>query len=269
MNFFRTVFATCSHFRNYRAIRDVPVTKSLKYIALLITLLSLLGFLSYLPVIHNYTESFATWADTNLPELSIKDGKAMTTVAQPYRRGNDQFLFLLDTTGQTTHPETNALMGLLVESNQLTFWVNYTNTTPATVRSQHADLRGFPDGVVNGDYFRQFIRAFAWVGLPLFFLVITLVALFTVLTQAYIFALIATLMERNHPRSLRLTQLLNIAIHAATPAALVYTIYQTLRLGEFDLWLVYLVIYGVYVVGAASACREQIPTEAPEKDKLL
>jgi hypothetical protein len=269
MNFFRTVYATCAHFRNYRAVRDLPVSGSLKYIGLLIPLLTLMGLGSYLPVLHGYVETFAEWADTHLPEFSIENGKVITAVEQPYRHGNQNFLFLLDTTGQTSRPETNALMGLLVESDRLTFWTQNTNTTPATVRSQHAELRGFPNGRVNGNYFRHFIYAFAWVGLPLFYIVITLIALFTVLAQAYLFALAASFLERTQPAGLRLPQLLNIAIHAATPAALIYTIYHALRLAEFDLWLVYLVIYGVYVVGAASACRDPLPAETPEKDELL
>jgi len=269
MKFLRTVFLTCSQFRNYRAVRDVPVTASLKYITSLIVLLSLLGLLSLIPTLRDRTETFARWADQNLPAFSIKDARVTTTEEQPYRAGNDQFLFILDTTGQTRQPETNALMGLLVEEKDFVFWIKHTNTPTAAVRSQRAELRGFPDGVVNGDYFRQLVRSFMWVGVPVVFVIIVLIALFTVLVQAYIFALIASLMERSNPHGLQLPQLLNLAIHAATPAALVYTIYQALRLTGFDLWLVYLLIYGVFVVGAASACRDRAPAKEPEEDELL
>ncbi|MEI6084080.1 MAG: DUF1189 family protein [Verrucomicrobiota bacterium] len=269
MNFFRTVFLTCSQFRNYRTLRDVPVWTSLKYITTLITLLALLSLLSLIPTLRDRTDGFARWADRNLPAFSITNAHVKTTVAQPYRAGNEQFLFILDTTNLTRQPETNALMGLLVEETNFVFWIKNTNAPTAIVRSQRAELRGFPDGVVNGNYFRQLVRAFMWVGLPVLFLIITLIALFTVLVQAYIFALIASLMERTNPKGLRLAQLLNLAIHAATPAALIYTIFQALQLTGVDLWLIYLLIYGVFVVGAANACRERLPAEEPEEDELL
>lgn len=269
MNFFRTVFQSCSHFQNYRTFRDQPVSAALKYIIQLITLLSLGGLLSLLPLAANYTDAFATWADKHLPAFAIKDGRVTTAVPQPYRAGNRDFLFILDTTGQTQKPETNALRGLLVDTDHFTFWVKNTNTAAAPFRAQRAELRGFPDGTVNGQYFRNLIHAFAWVGLPVLFVVITLVALLTVLIQAYIFAFVASLMERHQPHGLRLPQLLNIAIHAATPAALIYTVYQALRLDNIDLWLVYLIIYGVYVVGAANACRDHRPAPKPEENELL
>ena len=269
MNFFRTVRDTCAHFRNYRAIRDVPVTTSLKYIVRLVALLSLIGFASFIPTGRERMEAFAQWADANLPAFSIKDAHVATTVAQPYRAGDENFTFLLDTTGTTRQPETNALMGLLVESDSFTFWIKNTNAPDAIVRSRRAELRGFPDGAVNGDYFRHLIRAFAWVGLPMFYGAITLIALLTLLVQAYIFAVVASLMERNQPRGLKLAQLLNLAIHAATPAAIVYTAYLALQLHGIDLWLIYLVIYGLYVVGAASACRDTQPAEEKKEDELV
>src|SRR5882724_2634135 len=109
MSFLRTVFYTCSHFRNYRTIRDLPASTSLKYIAKLVTLLSLVGLIGFLPVAHDYVETFAAWMDKNLPPVSIKQGRVVTDVAQPYRAGDDKFLVILDTTGQTKQPETNAL----------------------------------------------------------------------------------------------------------------------------------------------------------------
>ena len=129
-------------------------------------------------------------------------------------------------------------------------------------------MKGFPDGAVNGGYFRQLIHAFAWLAIPLALVIITLIALLTAMIQAYIFALLASLMERGNPRGLQLVQLLNIAIHAVTPAAIVYTVYEALRLEGVDLWLIYLVIYGIFVVGASNACRDRLPNEEREEDGL-
>jgi hypothetical protein len=256
MNFFRTVIALCAHFRNYRAVRDLPVTASLKYVTKLIALLSVVALVSYVPRALDLGDEFAHWVDKHFPAFSIRDGKVITDVTQPYRAGNEDFLLLLDTTGKLTQPDPTALQGVLFMADSFVFWIKATNAPNAIVRSQRHSLRGFPDGVVNGDYFRQLIRSFLWVGLPVSLLVVILFGLATSLIQAYLFSLVASLLERNVPHGLALPQLLNIAIHAVTPAAIIFTTYFALRLKGIDLWLVYLIAYGIFLVGASAACRD-------------
>ena len=78
-------------------------------------------------------------------------------------------------------------------------------------------------------------------------------------------------MERSMPAPLQLSQLLNIAIHACTPPAIVVTAYAAMRLHSLNLWLVYLIVYGIFLVGASSACRDHMrKTEPPSApDDLL
>jgi hypothetical protein len=269
MNFLRTIFDSCAHFRTYRAFRDLPVTSSLKYLIKLMALLSLVGLIAFLPVVSEMVENFAQWADRHLPVIELKDGQVNSSVEQPFRTGDTNFLFILDTTGKTAKPETNSLQGLLVTADSLVFWLRPPNEPTAEPQVQHQSLRRFPNGRLNGDYFRQLIHSFAWVAFPIALLLIIGVALLTSLVQAYIFAFLASWIERGNPRGLRLAQLLNIAIHAVTPAAIIYTVYLSLRLEGVDLWLMYLVIYGVFVVGASNACRDHLPSEEHEEDELL
>ena len=102
MNFIRTVFASCSHFRNYRAFRDLPVWSSLKYLILLTTLLSIIGLVCFIPVASEMVETFTQWADQHLPAFALKDGKVQTEVEQPFQTGDNTFRFILDTTGKIT-----------------------------------------------------------------------------------------------------------------------------------------------------------------------
>ncbi len=269
MNFFRTVFDTCSYFRNYRAFRDVPAWDSIKYLIKLITLLSTLGLVAFIPVASEMVERYAQWADRHFPPFKLQDGLVKTSIEQPYRSGDTNFLFILDTTGVTTQADNTAFYGLLVTSNNFVFWVKNINSTNGSVQAKRQDLKGFPDGEVNGDYFRYLIHAFAWVAFPLALVMVILIALLTCMIQAYIFAFLAAWVERNNPRGLRMPQLLNVSLHAVTPAAIVYTAYLALRLEGIDLWLMYLVIYGIFVVGGSNACRDQLPKEEREEDGLL
>ena len=82
-------------------------------------------------------------------------------------------------------------------------------------------------------------------------------------------AVVASFMERSMPAPLQLPQLLNIAIHACTPAAIVVTIYSAMRLHNLNLWLVYLIVYGVFLVGASIACRDPVEGRKPREDDLL
>ena len=50
MKFLNTVLALCANFRHYRAIRDVTVMASLRYLAKLVFPITLLTLLALLPV---------------------------------------------------------------------------------------------------------------------------------------------------------------------------------------------------------------------------
>jgi hypothetical protein len=142
------------------------------------------------------------------------------------------------------------------------------SNAPTPVGTHLQSLRGFPDGAVTGDYFRHLIRAVLWLLVPIGWLVIVVFGILSCLLQAYLFSVVASFMERSMPAPLQLSQLLNIAIHACTPPAIVVTAYSAMRLHSLNLWLVYLIVYGIFLVGASNACRDHVrkvePPPAPE-----
>jgi hypothetical protein len=264
MNFFRTIFKLSTGFQGYRAIRDQPVVVSLLYLGQLVALLALVLLLALLPLALEWNQTAALWMDGHLPKFSVRNEHVVTEVAQPARAGNDAFRFILDTTGQVTAPETNAERGVLVTSDEFLVWYQSGGGSNANLQTRRQSWRGFPDGVVNGDYFRKLTRTFAWVGVPLCYLVMAVGGMVLVLVQALFFSLVGSFVERNTPRPLSLTQHLNIAIHAVTPAALIVTAYLALRMWAMDFWLIYLVAYGVALIGASNACRDKTPPKQNE-----
>lgn len=271
MKFFRTVTALCSGFQSYRACRDLPISSSLKYLVQLMTVLALLLTLATIPWLLRVGNEFARWAEEHLPRFAIQDGKLVTSAPQPARVQRGDAMFILDTTGQVTSPETNAPHGVLFGAETVTVWVSDLNVKPPVIVQRVAPLRGFPNGVVDAAYWQRLLRTsvgllapFAWIGLALG-------GMLTCLIQAYLFSLVAALLERSLPRPMSLPQLLNIAIHAVTPAAIIVTAYLAMLLDVMTanaLWIIYLIAYGVFLIGATNACRDENP-EPPQEDDLL
>lgn len=256
MNFLRSVIALCSGFAHYRAYRDLALTTSLKHLLKLIALLAMVVAISGIPSVRKGIDEFAHRFDEHRPQFSIQDGKIVTQEKQPYAWGNHDVRFILDTTSAGARPNSNAAFGVLFTADSFLYWVTPTNA-PTPLSTHLQSLRGFPDGVVNGDYFRHLVRTMLWLLVPLGWLLLTLLGMLSCLLQAYLFSMVASFMERSMPAPLQFTQLLNIAIHACTPAAIVVAAYAAMRLHDVNLLvLVYLVVYGIFLVGATNACRE-------------
>jgi len=279
MNFLRSIIALCSGFANYRAYRDLALSISLKHLLKLIMLLALVLAISAVPPALQAVDEFARRFDDRRPDFSIQDGKIVSHEKQPYLWGNKDARFILDTTGAVTTPDSNATAGVLFTADSFLYWLTPTNdsllswaaATNATtiISAPPQSLRRFPDGVVNGDYFRHLIRAMLWLLVPLGWLLLVLFGMLSCLLQAYLFSVVASFMERSVPAPLQLPQLLNIAIHACTPATIVVTIYFAMRLHNLNLWLVYLIVYGIFLIGASIACRDPVEGRKPREDYLL
>jgi hypothetical protein len=269
MNLFSRIIAVCGSFTGYRDIRDQPVSSSIKYLLQLMALLAVILMTSFVPWLLNWSEDCARWADENFPAFRIAKGKVVTDVAQPYRVGGTKFRFILDTTGKATEPDASASQGLLVMADSFLFWVKPDKAASAGVFSQQQSLRGFPEGPVNGEYFMRIIYSFLWVGVPLGLIGLVAFGMVTALLQAYLFAFVASLSEQRMPAPLQLRQLFNIAIHAVTPAAIIFTVYLALRLEGLDLWLIYLIAYGIFLVGATNACHDNPAPQTREESDFF
>jgi hypothetical protein len=269
MKFLRTVIALCSGFATYRPYRDLAVTTSLKHLLKLITLLALVVAISAIPNARVAIDQFSRRFDVGRPDFSIRDGKIVTEAKQPWSWGSNDIRFILDTTGAVTNPDTNAAYGVLFTSDSFLYWVTFTNAPTPVVSTRLQSLKGFPDGEVNGDYFHNLSRALLWLLVPLGWLLLVLLGMLGCLIQAYLFAMVASFMERSMPAPLQLPQLLNIAIHACTPAAIVVTVYTAAQLHDLNLWMVYLIVYGIFLIGATSACRDPVEGSRPREDEIL
>ncbi|MBM3859437.1 MAG: DUF1189 domain-containing protein [Verrucomicrobia bacterium] len=259
MTFFRTMFRCCSGFQTYRDVRDRPLTASLFYLAQLIILLGLILAFRFVPAGWRLTDTVGDWAQAHVPPFRIQQGNVIADVPQPYRAGDDNFLFLLDTTGKATAADPEAMHGVLVTADALLFWMKPDRNPSLPVFTQRHNLRGFPDSTITADYIRNFLRAGILMSIPILFAA----ASFLVVAQILLFSFAAAILERGMAGGLRWPQLFNIALHAVTPAAIIFTTYLAMRLEGFDLQLIYIIAYGVFLLGATNACRTPVAEETP------
>ncbi len=269
MNFPRTVIQLCSSFKSYRQVRDIPVTSSVKYLLKLLTLLALVLIASFLPWAMRGSAEFARRFDKGRPDFTLHDGKITSGAQQPAYWGDSDLQFVLDTTGSVTKPDPKALRGILFMADSFLFWASPTNVPSADLFSRSQNLAGFPDGTIDGNYIRRLMNASMWMAAPLSWLLLILIGALTCLLQAYLFSVAASFLERTMPSPFHLNQLLNIAIHAVTPAAIIVTTYKALRLQGIDLWLIYLIVYGIFLIGATNASRDKLVTQEPDENGFM
>jgi hypothetical protein len=245
-------------------MRDQPVSSSILHLFKVVAVLTVIMLAGFIPSALRYSDKFAEWVDANVKPFAIAEGKVTADFDQPYIAGDTNFLFIVDTTGAITNLDPSATSGILFMRDSLLVWTTPPSQTNAPHFAPVQSLLGFPAGTVNGDYFRGLIRKFLWVGLPFAFAVMLLFGALSGLLQAYLFTAIASFMERTLPAPLKFSQLLNIALHAITPAAIIFTAYSLFRLQGVDVWLVYLVAYGIFLVGATNSCRDRSFVELSE-----
>ncbi len=265
MNFFRTMFRCCSGFRPYREVRDLPIRSSLLYLVQLLALLGLVLAARFIPWGWQMSDIVGDWTQAHVPPFRIQQGKVVADTPQPYRAGDGDFLFLLDTTGKTTTADPQAMHGVLMTSDAFVFWLKPDRDPASPVYAQRHSLRGFPDTEITADYVRNFVRTAVFMSVPM----LLGGALCVALAQVLLFSFATAVLERSMANGLRWTQLFNIALHAVTPAATIFATYAAMRLQGLDLQLIYIIAYGIFLIGATKACREPMAEEKTADNEWL
>lgn len=249
MNFFRYFWLSCSGFRGYVALLNLPLRASLGYwvgVSFLIAGIILYNFVHWFNMGYPLIVKEAA---PILPEFTISNGQAYSNLPQPYfsNTNQNQFPVILDlnnsiTNAQSIYPKG----GLVIRQKQADIWMEGSPFPPV-------QWTGFPNGTVNREYLENLGRTGSRT-IPIFFPAIWLVMVLLGIIQAMLFTMLAGLMERSMDPSFTFTQLFNISLFALTPSSLIVCALMSGGI-EISYGIVYFAVYCYFVVMASGICR--------------
>jgi hypothetical protein len=257
MSFFRRIVDLCTSFTAYREVADVSAFATLGRLTLLLALCTTVVVASYMPGLLRGIEQFAAWWDTAMPAVEIREGKLQAELKEPFTARYLDWQVIVDPANTITQPETNSPAGILLAQTHAMFWNTNRKHPESPAFKMDTPMSDFPPGKVDGGYIRKWFRGGTWLGAPMAVGFITVGGLLVIVLQAYLFSVVAAFMDRSAGRGLLLKQYMNVSLHAATPAVLVLTAYTLMQLDallEYIGW-VYLIVYGIFLVGGTNAVR--------------
>ena len=117
--FFRQVYLSCSDFSFYRTIVRQKLRPTIQYLLILLFFVALISSAVYYFYFKSGMNTLVTWSQKHLPEISIRDGVVTSPVEQPYTSFEEDFMFVLDTTGTVKYFEPQVVNGVLVMKDRI------------------------------------------------------------------------------------------------------------------------------------------------------
>ncbi len=250
MNFFRYLWLACSGFRTYTAFLNLPLRSTLAYWTIFAVLL---GIVAMADIIHWFKMGYpmiVQEVSLYLPEFSITNGQAFSTLPQPYFANTNQFPIILDLENSVKMPKTMFPTGVVLHKHELQFWGK--RLQPLVM-----PWKKFPNGTVNREYLKKLGEEMVHT-LPFFYFPLCLIILLLGLIQAFLFTLLVSFLERSMNPRFTFSQLFNIALFAITPGAIIIATYISAGFREIRHDLLYFACYCLFLVMASSACRPSL-----------
>jgi hypothetical protein len=254
MSFFKYIWFAVSGFRTYQNLLNLSLRNTIAYWAVLSALLGIVGMINIVrwskvsyPIIVKQASEF-------LPEFSISNGQAFSSLPQPYFSNTNQFPIILDLENQVQTPEKMFPMGIVIKKHELIF-LNDGKSTPVSRWDQ------WPNGKVDAAYLDQVSKKRVEL-LPFIYPIIWLVLMFFGLLQAFLFTMMAGFLERSIRPSYSFAQLFNIALFCITPGALMIAFFQLIQAKGIRYDLLYFASYCFFFVMASAASRMSLIPES-------
>ncbi|MFB3894714.1 MAG: DUF1189 domain-containing protein [bacterium] len=249
--FFASIPQSCTDFQFYKEVAVQPMKKALLYIFLILLIAAVLMSIGNIIRVNKVIDIVKNWEIKNVPEIRIVDGKTQVDVPQPFTVWKDEnFIFLIDTTGQYTSIDTIYKAGALLTQTKLIMKQD-------ELRTQQYELSQFPNVTVNKDSITRWSKigqTIIWIILPIgtyFYL------LFAKWFQIILFSLFTLSLNNSMKTNLKYPQLLKIGIYALTAPIILDIIYSLVGRPNSLIILIYIAVYVIYLTMAMKQFKPQ------------
>lgn len=250
--FFASIPQSCTNFEFYKQVVNQSIGKALKYIFLLLLLVAIAMSINTVIKLQKFIKEGQIWAEKNVPEIKIVNGKTQVEVPQPYTVWKDEnFIVMIDTTGQYTSIDTAYRAGALLTQSKLIM-------KQSEVEIREYDLSQIPQLVINKDTISKWAKiaqVIIWIVIPIGTYLYLIVAKWF---QIALFSLFTLSLNNTMKTNLKYPQLLSLGIYALTGPLILDLIYAIVgRPNPIFLWI-YIAVYVIYLF---MAVKHQKPTE--------
>jgi hypothetical protein len=250
--FFASISHSCMDFGFYKQVVKQSIGKSLKYIFLLLLIAAIVMSISNCIRLNKFIDVGKDWALKNVPEIRIVNGQTQVEVPQPYTVWKDEnFIFLIDTTGQNTSIDTAYKAGALLTQSKLIM-------KESEFQTRQYELTQFPNFTVNKDTINKWAKIAQvgiWILIPIGTYLYLIIAKWF---QIALFSLFTISLNGTMKTNLKYPQLLSLGIYALTVPIILDVIYSLVgRPNSIFIWI-YIAVYVIYLT---MAVKHQKPLE--------
>jgi len=238
--FFNQIHRSANDFKFYNEVKNFSLSETLKYIFLLVLLVSFAVTVRYGFAAQRGMNILAYWANKNLPVINIQNGLATVDAQQPYKIAIEDGVLLLDTTGQTTSLDGYG-KGMLLTKDKLLLKQNEAKTVVYSL-SKVKSLR------IDKNFFDMLKRYLPWAIAP--FMLIGLYIYFCIarFLQIFLFSILAFLISALIKAEISYGKVFNICVFAITPSMLLGAMAAFLMKPIAFFGLIYSALYIIYLV---------------------
>ena len=246
--FFQEVMEAISDFKFYKRVKDFQTSRGMKYIFLLIFLITLILTIRYSFDISKGLGIAADWTKENLPIIEIQNGVVSVDAKQPYKIVEEDFALILDTTGEITSLDEYK-SGILLTKNKVLYKEN-------EVKTESYDLSNIESVRIDENFMKVLRKNLVWIIFPFMLLGIFIYFCIARFLQIFIFSLISLATSSIVNIKLSYKQLFNIGVYAITPSIILGALLAVFVIQLPLFWIIYAGLYIIYLIMAILNCKE-------------
>ncbi len=248
IKFFRQIFLSCSDFPFYKTVVKQKVSQSVQYFILLLLAVTLISSVFYCFYFKLALNVFDEWSQKHMPEMMVRDGVVTSSVSQPYTAIEEDFVFVLDTTGTIDRIDPLYPNGILVKQSSVL-------VKRSGLEDQELDLTWIKSLELSAKVVSLWKTKAFPVLIPFVFLITLIGLLLSKFFQAFLFSYAASILYPKERTGLGFSQFFNLALYSATPPILIGVLAQVLKIQIPLFWWIYFGMYAAFFIGAFSQCR--------------